>query len=340
MSPLRLLGVAAVDRPGGAEIGLLRLSARLQAAGWRVRLTTPGAGPLRDAIRAQALGWTSLPVGGLARGAGARALPSFPRVRRLARDADVVYLNGGVAARLLPALRGTGVRTVVHVHDLVERVPRFWSQADVVLADSAAVAERLQGLDAHVVGCPIEPAPARVEPPWKTNGRPVIGFVGRIEPRKAPLELVRAAPALRDAGARVVLVGDDELGADPAYAAQVTDAARAAGVERYGWVPDAAGLMGALDVLVLPSVAEPFGTVLAEAMNAGIPVVATRVGGLAEVVDDGVTGRLVQTGDPDALATAALEALARGSEWGAAGRERARRWHADAYAQRVAELIA
>ena len=48
-----------------------------------------------------------------------------------------------------------------------------------------------------------------------------------------------------------------------------------------------------LDVLVLPSRQEPFGTVLAEAMMAGTPVVATRVGGLAEVVHDGVTGRLV-----------------------------------------------
>ena len=48
---------------------------------------------------------------------------------------------------------------------------------------------------------------------------------------------------------------------------------------------------------------------LAEAMNAGTPVVATRVGGLAEVVDDGVTGRLVPPRDPDALAAAVLDVL-------------------------------
>ncbi len=68
-------------------------------------------------------------------------------------------------------------------------------------------------------------------------------------------------------------------------------------------------------------------------------MVATRVGGLAEVVEDGVTGRLVAPGDPDALAAAVLEVLARREEMGAAGRERARRWHVDAYAERVRELI-
>jgi glycosyltransferase involved in cell wall biosynthesis len=79
--------------------------------------------------------------------------------------------------------------------------------------------------------------------------------------------------------------------------------------------------------------------VLAEAMNAGTPVVATRVGGLAEVVDDGVTGRLVPPGDPEALAAAVLEVLGDREAMGAAGRERARRWHADGYARRVGRLI-
>ena len=65
-----------------------------------------------------------------------------------------------------------------------------------------------------------------------------------------------------------------------------------------------------LDVLVLPSYQEPFGTVLAEAMAVGTPVVATRVGGLPEVVDDGVTGRLVAPGRPGRLAAAVLEVLA------------------------------
>jgi glycosyltransferase involved in cell wall biosynthesis len=228
---------------------------------------------------------------------------------------------------------------VLHVHDLVERVPPFWRSADVILADSGATAERLGPLAgrAHVVGCPIEPDPPRTPAPWAREPRPVAGYIGRIEPRKGVLDLVRAAPRLAAAGVRVVVVGDDPFAGDPAYLAEVDGAEH---VERHGWVDGADGLMGELDVLVLPSRAEPFGTVLAEAMNAGTPVVATRVGGLAEVVDDGVTGRLVEPGDPEALAAAVLEVLARHDEMGAAGRVRARRWHADAYADRLAELIA
>jgi glycosyltransferase involved in cell wall biosynthesis len=110
-------------------------------------------------------------------------------------------------------------------------------------------------------------------------------------------------------------------------------------VEHAGWIDDAAGLMRRLDVLVAPSHDEPFGTVLAEAMAVGTPVVATRVGGLAEVVDDGVTGRLVEPGDPAALAAAVQEVLARRDGMSAAARRHARQFGADAYADRVEALI-
>ena len=158
----RLLAVCAVPFPGGAEIGLLRLLRRLE--GWAPRVTTPAAGPLSHTVLGEGWDWAALPVGGLGRGAGLRAALSLPRARRLARDADVVYLNGGVAARVLPAVRGT--RTVLHVHDLVDRVPPHWRRADVVLADSQAVADRLDGLDAHVVGCPVDLGVEPVDPPW------------------------------------------------------------------------------------------------------------------------------------------------------------------------------
>ncbi len=332
-----VLAVAPVDHPGGAEIGLLRLLPRLRHAGWDVTLTTPGDGPVLRAGEQRGLRCEHLGLGGLGRGEGARAVGAWPAARRLARRHDITYLNGSVCGRLLPAIPH-GKRAVLHVHDLVDHVPALWRRADVVLADSTAVAERLGSLRArpHVVGCPIEPEPRLITPPWPPGDRPVVGYVGRIERRKGVLDLVSAAHRLTAAGARVVLVGDDPYASDPEYFSQVRSST---GVEHYGWVDGAAGLMRALDVLVLPSHQEPFGTVLAEAMNAGTPVVATRVGGLAEVVDDGVTGRLVAPGDPAALAEAVLDVLARREAMGAAGRERARRWHVDAYAERVMGLI-
>ena len=361
----RLLCVCAVDDPGGAEIGLVRLLRRLDDRGWAPTVTTPsGSGTFRfpqhlhpasttagtaDGVCQHAnikvpdpgWGWERLAVGGLARGAGARAVMSWPRARRLARDADVVYLNGGVAARVLPAVRGTP--TVLHVHDLVDRVPRHWRAADVVLADSQAVAGRLRdlgGLRAHVVHCPVELDPPDVAPPWapSRNGEPVVGFVGRIEPRKGPLDLVRAAPAIKAGrpGTRVVVVGDDPYATAPGYLREVR---ASEDVKHAGWAPDAAGLLRHLDVLVAPSREEPFGTVLAEAMAVGTPVVATRVGGLAETVADGTTGLLVAPGDPAALARAVLHVLDHRDAMGAAARRHARRFGADAYADRVEALL-
>jgi glycosyltransferase involved in cell wall biosynthesis len=134
-----------------------------------------------------------------------------------------------------------------------------------------------------------------------------------------------------------VVVGEDPFDADPAYTRSVIESAE---IEHHPWRDDAAGLMRHLDVLVLPSYEEPFGTVLAEAMAVGTPVVATEVDGLPEVVEDGVTGRLVPPGRPDALAEAVLEVLAQGDRMGAAAREHARRFHVEDYVTRVEALIA
>jgi glycosyltransferase involved in cell wall biosynthesis len=333
---VKLLAVNAVDHPGGAEVGLLRLAERLRERDWEVTLTSPQEGPLSEA----GYPWLRLDVGGLGHGEGARAVGSWPRALRLAQRFDVIYLNSTVCGRLLPALRGA--RSVLHVHDIVDRVPRHWASADVVLADSQAVADRLDGLDAHVVYCPIELDPPLVDAPWERAGvaprAPVIGFVGRIEPRKGVVDLIAAAPAIRASApdAQIVIVGDDPWGAFPEYLAEVR---AATDVIHVPWQENAAGLMRHLDVLVAPSHQEPFGTVLSEAMAVGTPVVATRVGGLAEVVDDGVTGLLVEPGDLDALAAAVLEVLDRREAMGAAARQAARRFGADAYADRVEALI-
>ena len=266
-------------------------------------------------------------------------MASWPRALRLAQRFDVVYLNSTVCGRLLPALRG--VRSVLHVHDIVDRVPRHWAQADVVLADSQAVADRLEGLEAHVVYCPVELDPPPVEAPWEPrNGDrgPVVGFVGRIEPRKGVLDLIAAAPAIRAAspGAEVVIVGDDPGTRSPTTwrrcAPRATSSTSPGTTTRPGSCATSTSL-------VAPSHQEPFGTVLSEAMAVGTPVVATRVGGLAEVVDDGVTGLLVEPGEPDALAAAVLEVLARRDAMSAAARKAARRFGADAYADRVEALI-
>lgn len=337
---MRLLAVCQVDRPGGPENGLLRLLRRLRDRRWEITLTSPGIGD--DVALARAgFRWEPLEVGGLAHGAGARAVASWPRARRLAREHDITYLNGTVAGRLLPALRGRS--TALHVHDIVDRVPRHWRVADLVLADSRACGARLDPLDVHVVGCPVELEPSPAPPPWTPRADeqdgPVVGFVGRLEPRKGPHELIAAAPALRAERPelRVVVVGDDPYDdGDPVYAEQVRASTE---VDHVGHVGEAAGILHHLDVLVLPSRQEPFGTVVAEAMAAGTPVVASRVDGLPELVTDGVNGALVEPGDPAALAAAILRVLDERQAMGAAARTSAQRFGADAYADRIEHLL-
>jgi glycosyltransferase involved in cell wall biosynthesis len=338
----RLLAITPVDHPGGAETTLLRLLDGLHRRHWSIALTTPGHGPLRDEALRAGYGWHALPLGGLRRRRGARAIASWATARRLASRADVVYLNGGVCGRLIPALaplrRRGRPRLVLHIHDMVRRVPPFWRRADVVLAASQAVADRLGGLGAQVVYPPVDPDPPAAPAPWPTDNGPVVGFVGRLEPRKGPLDLVRAAPAIRRGapGAHVVLIGDEPYHSAPEYTQAVLGSPE---VDHHPWHANAPGLMRHLDVLVLPSYEEPAGTVLAEAMAVGTPVVATAVDGLPEIVLDGVTGLLVPPGDPDGLAAAVLEVLARRQEMGAAARAHARRFHIDDYVARVEELI-
>jgi glycosyltransferase involved in cell wall biosynthesis len=337
----RLLAVAPVSHPGGAETTLLRLLDELARRGWKTELATPASGSLSRAAAEAGHGTVTLPVGGMARRSGAGAVRAWPLTRRLASGQDVVLLNGGVPGRLLPALRGTRARAVLSLHDVVDRVPFFWRWADLILAASAAVAARLRPLGAHVAYPAVDQDPPPARPPWPADGRPTLGFVGRIEPRKAPADLVAAASAIRREvpDARIVLVGDDPYGDDPGYVRRVEREAATAGVERHGWVDNAPGLMRHLDVLVLPSRQEPWGTVLAEAMAVGTPVVATRVGGLAEVVEDGVTGRLVPPASPTQLAAAAVEVWRERERMGAAAAQSARRFSPAAYADRVEELL-
>jgi len=335
--PGSLLAVAPVRHPGGAEIVLMRLLTGLRARRWRLLLTTPGPGRLADMAAATGIPWQPLALGGLGRRRGLRAAASWPRARRLSRHYGVVYLNGTVCGRLLPALAGR--RTVLHVHDMVDRVPSFWRRADLVLAASQAVADRLEGLHAHVVYPPVDPEPAPVDPPWRGGDGPVVGFVGRIEPRKGVLDLVRAAPAIRRAvpDARIVLVGDDDYGIDADYLAAVR---AGPGVEHHGWIDGAPGLMRALDVLVLPSHEEPAGTVLAEAMAVGTPVVATRVDGLPEIVEPGVTGELVEPGAPEELAAAVVRVLEEREAMGAAAARHAERFHVEGFLDEMERLLA
>jgi glycosyltransferase involved in cell wall biosynthesis len=131
--------------------------------------------------------------------------------------------------------------------------------------------------------------------------------LGRLVPIKGFDLLVRALPAVaaRIPSARVLLVGD---GAERRHLEAI---AAALGVtERLrltGELMDVTTPLAAADVLAVPSRNEGMGRVIVEGMAIGIPVVATAVGGIPDVVTDGECGRLVEPNDIDALAAALIE---------------------------------
>lgn len=143
-----------------------------------------------------------------------------------------------------------------------------------------------------------------------TPEQPVVLTIGRLTHMKAQWQLVDAVPELaaRFPGLAVVLLGDGPLRADLVeQAAQlgVADAVRFPGHQ-----PDARLLLAAGDVFVLPSRHEGMPLAALEAMEAGLPVVATRVIGNDEVVVDGVTGALVPFGRPAELGARLAELFA------------------------------
>lgn len=158
---------------------------------------------------------------------------------------------------------------------------------------------------------------------------PLIGYVGRLAEIKGPGDLVRAMPRVLEKHPRAHLV----MGGDgPERAAVEAETARlkiADRVTMLGALADAGGLLSVVDLVVVPSRNEGMGRVAVEAMAAGLPVVATRVGGLAEVIVDGETGLLVSCGDVGAMAQAIVAVLSDppgARRMGEAGRHRAARY--------------
>jgi alpha-maltose-1-phosphate synthase len=155
---------------------------------------------------------------------------------------------------------------------------------------------------------------------------PYVLFVGRISEQKGIFQLLEAARAL-PAGVQLVLCASSPD--TPELLARLE--AAVAGRPEIHWinamlpVPDVVQLYSHAAVFVCPSIYEPFGLINLEAMACGTPVVASRVGGIPEVVVDGETGRLVGPDDAAALGRTLREALAdpeRARRMGEAGRRR------------------
>jgi len=165
------------------------------------------------------------------------------------------------------------------------------------------------GVDA-AVWVPPRPAPLR-----GADG-PLIVTWGRLQYEKGFQTLIAAMSELRRTvpGAQLVIAGTGTYGDDLRRLA--TDHGVADAVRFAGFVPDAElrELLHRASAVAIPSLYEPFGIVALEALAAGAPLVATRTGGLAEILGDGRTALLVEPDDPTAAAGALARLLAGGDD--------------------------
>ncbi|MDQ3891212.1 MAG: glycosyltransferase, partial [Actinomycetota bacterium] len=323
------------DPIGGMQThtgGLTRELDRLGVAQSVVTAYRPGS-PRRDLVGDAAVVYrVGLPV---ARPRQLYAPPALLLAGRLAWTADLVHAHQGEDVAILPIavaaarLRRlplvvtvhTSLRHTLPVHDartaalkLVGSPLESWAlrSAEAVIA----LTPRLRRLTGHET---IEVVPSGVEAglftgphddPFPDFPRPRVLFLGRLARQKDVRTFLRSVALLEPLRAHALVVGDG-----PGRAGLESEARRLGldGRVRFaGFVPHdrVPAVLAHADVLALPSAYEELGSVLLEAMWAGVPVVAARTGGVPDAVADGATGLLVPPRDPRALADALARVLA------------------------------
>lgn len=299
---------------GGAERSMLRLMARAHPERFACRVIVPA--PENQALR-RAVASIGVPYHALTPG----DVLGLYGLLRSARP-DVLYVFGRF--RTIPwalLARRAGVRCVVAAERsaasrwsdrLARRLDRPFVTAYVANSEFAA-----RNLRAIVGGEPpvwVVPNGVAGGTPLHRNERataaPCLLCVGSITPNKGQGVLLEAIRLLRPRhpGIRATLVGKDFTGG------RFFEAAEARGLgDTYaavGFVDDVSVFLARADVVVLPTLhREGMPTALLEAMQAGVPVVASRVGGVSEIVEHGRTGILVTPGDAQGLASAIHELL-------------------------------
>jgi glycosyltransferase involved in cell wall biosynthesis len=314
-------------RRGGAERQTLTIMVRMNRAEWSPMLVTvDGEGPYYDAAIEAGIDSVCLGVH------GRFPIRAFLRLVRLLRAGDTQMLvasgfSAGVLGRI--AAVAAGVPAVVVVEHQAGDLGWGWARTTI---------DRLLGhvTDAYVAVCKsqlkylweekrlprgktcviyngIEP-PDAPGPESRSRARDilglgsdefVVGIVAALRPEKDHLNFLRAAAELRGAhpNSRYVVVGDGPM--RPRIEAAIHELGLGGAVVLTGDRSDVRDLVPAFDVFTLSSyTVEAFPISALEAMSAGVPVVATNVGGLGEMLRDGIEGRLVEPRDPAALAGA------------------------------------
>ena len=341
--PIRLLLVVDSLEVGGAERQVVDLAAALRRNGYGVTVACSVAGDLSGALER-----TGVPVRPLLGRLAKRrlSLAYAWRLRRLLRKerSDLVHAHiyASVVAAAIATLR-TEVPLVITEHteaswqDWRARWVSRWvyRRVERIIAVSTPIRRRLIERDGvhpdltavipnAVVSASKPPADAPL--PVELRGRPLVGVVARLQPEKGVANFLRAAArvAPQFPEAHFIVAGDGPLRQE--LAALAEDLGLRERVHFLGFRSDASALIKSLNVLVVPSVTEGSPLVTLEAMAAGVPVVASAVGGIPDQIRHDKEGLLIPPGDTDAFGDALIALLRdpdRARRLGEAGRRRA-----------------
>jgi glycosyltransferase involved in cell wall biosynthesis len=333
-APLRVLELLVSTDLGGGPAQVAELVGRLPRAEFAVTVAGPAGGAYGRIYAERGARFARIDTGRL----GPRP---FAGALRLIRQGtiDLVHTHGkgaGLYGRL--AARRAGIPSVhtfhgIHYADYPAAVGRAYlalergltrittaivhvSESQTLEAAALGLAPSgkshliVNGIDADRVAAAAMTRAAAREALRLEPDAFVLGTVARFDPIKALDELLQAfAVVARTApAARLVIVGDGPEG--PRLRALAATLGIEARVTLPGFVAGAARLLPALDLYVSASRKEGLPLAILEAMACGLPVVATLVPGHVDVVEEGVTGRLVAPGDRAALARALREAMA------------------------------
>lgn len=323
-APLRIaLLVTRSDVFGGAVIHVRDLALGLSAAGHDVRVHIGGHGMMVDRLRDAGIRVDTIPD--LDRDIrpvpDARALRAL--VQALRRDPpDLLHAHtakAGLLGRAAATIRGIPCVYTPHAWPFLDGVPpvarRIYLEIEHAAAhlpssvvnvcrfeQREALAHRVGPPRRHFIvhnGVPDVPPRLQADPGYHP---PHMVMIARFEPQKDHASLVRALAPLDTAPWTLDLIGDGPL--RETCRGEVVAAGLSDRIRFPGEVDDVAERLSRAQLVVLTSHWEALPLTLLEAMRAGLPTVATDVGGVSEAVDDGLTGLLVPPGDVRALTTA------------------------------------
>ncbi|MDE2125773.1 MAG: glycosyltransferase family 4 protein [Armatimonadetes bacterium] len=353
---LRILHLASSLRIGGLEQFVVRLAAYQRSQAQTSEILTFRDGSLRDAARSAGLN----PVVVQARSRAVRVVAAAVKMRRF-RPSIIHAHNPTTLHYARIGARVAGAALVLTDHGQGVTPGRTaseseWRSVQAIAAVSSAVAERHAGRRGSLVRVIPNGVASSGSSLSREAARERLGLgeelaaiiVARIDGAKGHDTLLRAL-ALLPPESRVLAIAAGD-GARRAEMEQLAaELALNGGRIRFlGARTDVPELLAAGDIFVLPSLSEGMPLSVLEAMAAGLPVLASRVGGLPDLVADGETGRLLEPGDATQLA-AALQSLeaspALRMQWGCNGRHRVERQFsfsamADAYGRLYREALA